>query len=104
VVEVHQVFPEVGDLSEVFEADDGEGGSREAVFAGILGGAELSFWGAGACGIASVGAIGGKLLRGNVLGHGNSTLQFEDGMRGGLSPKLAAANDGKEMGYFVEKL
>jgi hypothetical protein len=37
VVEVYQVFPEVGDLIEVFEADDGEGRGSEAVFAGILG-------------------------------------------------------------------
>jgi hypothetical protein len=65
VVEVHQVFLEMGDLIEVFEADDGEAGSGEAVFAGILGGAGLALWGAGACGTASVGAVGGELFWGN---------------------------------------
>jgi len=39
VVGFDEVFPEGGDLIEVFEADNGEGSSGEAVFAGILGGA-----------------------------------------------------------------
>ena len=96
LVEVHQVFPEVGDLIEVFEADDGEAGSREAVFAGILGRTELAFWGAGAGGPGGVGAIGGELFRGNVLGHGNTTLRFEDGMGRGLTLKYGFGSDGKE--------
>ena len=104
VVEVHQIFPEVGDLVEVFEADDGEAGGGEAVFTGILGRAGLAFRGAGAGGIGSVGAIGDELLWGNGMRHGNSTLRFEDGMGRGLSPKLAASNGGKETGCFVEKL
>jgi len=83
VVEVHQVFLEMGDLIEVFEADDGEGGGGEAVFAGVLGRAELAFRGAGAGGTGSVGAIGGELFWGNRVRHGDSTLRFEDGTRGG---------------------
>jgi hypothetical protein len=57
----------MGDLLEVFEADDGEGGDREAVFAGILGGAGLALWGAGAGGSGGVGAIGGELFLGDGL-------------------------------------
>jgi hypothetical protein len=37
LVDGDEVVPEMGDLLEVFEADDGEGGGGEAVFAGILG-------------------------------------------------------------------
>ena len=74
--EVHQVFPEVGDLIEVFEADDGEGRACEAVFAGILGRADLAFRGAGAGGPGGVGAVGGELFWGNRIRHGNITLQL----------------------------
>jgi hypothetical protein len=98
-VEVHQVFPEVGDLIEVFEANDGVGGSGEAVFAGILGRTELAFRGAGAGGPGGVGAIGGELFWGNRIGHGNLTLRFEDGMGRGLSLKSGSASDGKEREY-----
>jgi hypothetical protein len=35
------VLAEAGDLVEIFEADDGEGGGGESVFAGVLGGADL---------------------------------------------------------------
>jgi hypothetical protein len=94
-----EVFPEGGDLIEVFEADDGEAGGGEAVFAGILGRAGLALKGAGAGGIGGVGAIGGELVWGNGKRHGNSTLRFEDGMEGVLSLKLAAASDGKEREY-----
>jgi hypothetical protein len=36
------VFAEAGDLVDVFEADDGEGGGGESVFAGVEGGAGLA--------------------------------------------------------------
>jgi hypothetical protein len=103
-VEGDEVFAEVGDLIEVFEADDGEAGGGEAVFAGILGRAELARRGAGAGRIGGIGAIGGELIWGNGMRHGNSTLRFEDGTEGGLSLKLAAASDGKERGCFLGKL
>jgi hypothetical protein len=86
----------MGDLLEVFEADDGEGGSGEAVFAGILGGTKLAFRGAGAGGFAGVGAVGGELFRGDRTRHGSITLRLEDGMRRGLTLKLPAVSDGKE--------
>ena len=73
---------------EVFEADDGEGGGGEAVFAGILGRAGLAFRGAGAGGLGGVGAIGGELFRGNGVRHGNITLRFEDGMEEGLESEI----------------
>jgi hypothetical protein len=64
-----EVVLEVGDLLEVFEADDGEGRGGEAVFAGILGGAGLALRGAGAGGLSGIGAIGGELFLGDgVLG------------------------------------
>jgi hypothetical protein len=98
-----EVFAEVGDLIEVFEADDGEGGNSEAVFAGIPGRAELTFRGAGAGGISGVGAIGGELVWGNGKRHGNSTLRFEDGTGVGLSLKLTAASGRKERGLLSRK-
>jgi hypothetical protein len=36
LVDGNEVGPEVGDLIEVFEADDGEGGGGEAVFTAVL--------------------------------------------------------------------
>jgi hypothetical protein len=104
MVDGDEVFPEIGDLIEVFEGPrghpNGEAGSGEAVFAGILGGAVLALRGAGAGGFGGVGTIGGELFRGNGMRHGNITLRFEDGMGRGLSLKLAAASGGKERGCF----
>ena len=80
LVEGDEVVLEVGDFLEVFEADDGEGGGGEAVFAGILGGAGLALRGAGAGGLGGVGAIGGELFGGDGamgLWHRDSTLRFE---------------------------
>jgi hypothetical protein len=88
LVEGDEIFSKVGDLIEVFEADDGEGGSGEAVFARVLGRAGLALCGAGSCGFSRVGAIGSELFWGNRIRHGNITLQFEDGMGRGLSLKF----------------
>src|ERR1035437_2401155 len=41
------VFAEAGDLVDVFEADDGEGGGGESMFAGVQGGAGLGLGGRG---------------------------------------------------------
>ena len=65
LVDGDEVGSEMGDLMEVFEADDGEGGGGEAVFAGILGGAGLALRGAGPGGLGGVGAIGGELFLGD---------------------------------------
>ena len=65
LVDGDEVGFEMGDFLEVFEADDGEGGGGEAVFAGVLGGAGLAFGGAGAGGLGGVGAIGGELFFGD---------------------------------------
>ena len=65
-----EVFAEAGDFVEVFEADDGEDGGGEAVFAGVLGGAGFAFGGAGAGGAGGVGAIGGEALWGDGFFHG----------------------------------
>jgi hypothetical protein len=67
LVEVDEVVSEMGDLLEVFEADDGEGRGGEAVSAGILGRAVLALRGAGAGRFGGVGAIGGELFRGHVV-------------------------------------
>jgi len=103
-IEGDEVFAEVGDLIEVFEADDGEAGGGEAVFAGILGRAELALRGAGAGGLRCIGAIGGELIWGNGMRHGNSTLRFEDGNGGGLESEIGGGKWWKERGCFVGKL
>ena len=65
LVEGHEVVLEMGGLLEVFEADDGEGGSGEAVLARILRGAGLARGGAWAGRFDGIGAIGGELLWGD---------------------------------------
>ncbi len=67
LVDGQEVGSEMGDLLEVFEADDGEGGGSEAVFAGILCGAGLPLRGAGPGGLGGVSAIGGELFLGDGL-------------------------------------
>jgi hypothetical protein len=52
------VFAEAGDLVEIFETDDDEGGGGEPVFAGVLCGAGFAFGGAGSGGLGCVGPIG----------------------------------------------
>jgi hypothetical protein len=59
LVDGDEVFAEAGDLVEFFEADDGEGGGGESVFAGVLGGAGFAFWGTGPGGLGGVGSVGG---------------------------------------------
>jgi hypothetical protein len=49
---------EAGDLVDFFEADDGEGGGGESVFAGVLCGAGFAFRGAGSGGLGGVGSVG----------------------------------------------
>src|ERR1019366_4860277 len=61
------VLAEAGDLVDVFEADDGEGGGGESVFAGVQGGAGFAFGGAGSGGLGGVGAVGGELFIGYGL-------------------------------------
>ena len=57
-----EVVGEMGDFVEVLQADDGEGGGGEAVFAGVRGGAGLAFGCSGAGAFRGVGAIGGELF------------------------------------------
>jgi hypothetical protein len=64
-VDGDEIGAEVGDLLEVFEADDGEVRGGEAMLAGVLGGAGLAFGGAGAGGMGRVGAVRGELFFGN---------------------------------------
>jgi hypothetical protein len=61
------VFAELGDFVDVFEADDGEGGGGESMFAGVEGGAGLAFGGTGSGGMGGVGAVGGELFMGYGL-------------------------------------
>ena len=71
LVDGDEVFAEAGDLVEIFEADDGEGGGGESVFAGVLGGARFALGGAGSSGLGGVGSVGGELFVGQrFLGHG----------------------------------
>jgi hypothetical protein len=74
-----EVGTEVGDFVDVLEADDGEGGGGEAVFAGVLGGTGFAVGGARAGGFLSVGAVGGELS----VGHGKCVLLFGCRLAGG---------------------
>ena len=67
LVDGDEVGLEMGDFVDVFEADDGERGSGEAVLAGVLGGAGLTFGGARTGGLGGVSAVGGKLLVGDGM-------------------------------------
>jgi hypothetical protein len=60
LVDGEDVGFERGDLLEVFEADDAEGGAGEAVAEGVAGGGGLALGGAGAGGEGGVGAVGGE--------------------------------------------
>src|ERR1035441_9102348 len=65
-VGVEGVLAEVVEGLEVFEADDGEGGAGEAVFAGVESGLSFARGGTGAGGFLRVDAVGGELF---VRGH-----------------------------------
>jgi hypothetical protein len=60
LVDGDEVVAEAGDFLEVFEADDGEGGTSEDVLAGVLGRVGLALRGARSGGFGGVGAIGGR--------------------------------------------
>jgi hypothetical protein len=62
MVEGDEVVFEGGDLSDVFEADDGVRGGGESMLAGVLSGAGLAFRRARAGGSGGIGPIGGELL------------------------------------------
>ncbi len=73
VVIGHEVVFEAGDLVEIFEADDGERGSGEAVLAGVLCAEGFTLDGAGSGGAGRVGAVGRKLFFGRGFAwHGSS--------------------------------
>jgi hypothetical protein len=76
LVDGDEVVAEAGDFLEVFEANDGEGGGGEDVFAGILGRAGLALGSAGSSGAGGVGAIGGEALGGGFW-HSDGALRFE---------------------------
>ena len=65
LVDGDEVVAEAGDFLEVFEADDGEGGTGEDVFAGVLGRVGLALRGARTGGLGGVGAVGGEAFGGN---------------------------------------
>ena len=67
LVDGDEVVTEMGDVFEILDADDGEAGSGESVFAGVLGRAGLAFWSAGSSGMGGVGAVGSALSVG--YGH-----------------------------------
>ena len=64
LVDGDEVELEAGDFLEVFEADDGEGGSGEAVLEGVLRGAGLAFGSVGAGRVGGVSSVGGELFGG----------------------------------------
>jgi hypothetical protein len=80
LIDGDEVVAEAGDFLEVFEADYGEGGPGEDVFAGVLGRVGLALRGARSRGFGGVDAIGGEALGGGgAMGfwHGDGALRFE---------------------------
>jgi hypothetical protein len=80
LIDGDKVVAEAGDFLEVFEADYGEGGGGEDVFAGILGRVGLARRGAGTGGLGGVGAIGGEAFGGDGatgFWHRDGALRFE---------------------------
>jgi hypothetical protein len=65
LVDGDEVVAEAGDFLEVFEADNGEGGTGEDVFAGVLGRVGLARRGARPGGFGGVGAVGGEAFGGD---------------------------------------
>jgi len=90
----------MGDLLEVFEADDGEAGSGEAVLTGFLGGAGLALGGAGSGGFGGVGSIAAIVFRRRFFGcvacGWPSTLRYSRG--GGQTRHAVESSYGKERG------
>jgi hypothetical protein len=91
LVDGDEVVAEAGDFLEVFEADDGEGGPGEDVFAGVLGRVGLARRGARSGGFGGVGTIGGEAFGGNgATWHKGepSVLRGSTGRGLGLFPPL----------------
>jgi hypothetical protein len=65
LVAVDEVGAAIGDFRDIFEAEDGEVGGVEEVFARVLGGAGFSFGGARASGLGGVGLVSGEALGGD---------------------------------------
>ncbi len=96
-VDADEIGLEVVDLFDVLEADDGEAGGGEAVFARVLGRAGLAFGSAGPGGELGIGDVGRALPFGDwieVIGHeGSSTFRHSTGV--GWSLKLGCAGGAK---------
>jgi hypothetical protein len=100
LVDGGEVGFEMGDFVEIFEPDDGEGGSGEAVRAGIAGAAGLAFGGAWAGAVRGVGTIGGELFFGDGHAKGLLLLFEEIAWGGGRLCDLADQVAGKKGTYF----
>jgi hypothetical protein len=96
LVDGQEVGSEMVDFLEVFEANDGEGGGSEAVFAGILCGAGLTLRGARPGGFGGVGAIGGELFPGDgMLGRSHTVAlpSVDIAERRGWAGRAAGSSD-----------
>jgi len=72
------LFPKMGNLVDLFETYDGEGGGGERVLAGVLGGAGFALRGARSGGEGGIGAVGGELLFGDGFpGTRHGSFRFE---------------------------
>jgi hypothetical protein len=65
LVAVDEVGAPIGDFREVFEAENGEVGGVEEVFARVLGGAGFAFGGSRSGGFGGVGSVGSEALGGD---------------------------------------
>ncbi|HUE01472.1 MAG TPA: hypothetical protein VMR62_18005 [Bryobacteraceae bacterium] len=65
LVALDEVGAAVGDFFDIFEAEDGEVGGVEEVFARVLGSAGLDFGGTRSGGVGGVGSVGSEALGGD---------------------------------------
>jgi hypothetical protein len=81
LIDAGEIGFEMGDLLEIFEADDGEGGGDEAVRAGVAGGSSLAFRGAWPVLLAALARLAASCF--SVTGMRVGPLLFEELARGG---------------------
>ncbi|MGO9256497.1 MAG: hypothetical protein ACLQU1_09375 [Bryobacteraceae bacterium] len=91
-----KILFQVGDRFQVFGANNGEVGSGEAVFAGVLGRAGLAFGGAGAGRASGVSAVGSELLWGCFVMRHVKVPHPTCSMGDGAGRRAALAGDRRE--------
>jgi hypothetical protein len=105
VVNGDEVVAEPGDFLEVFEADHGEGGPGEDVFAGVLGRVGLALRGTGPSGFGGVGAVGGEAFWGDgATWHKGLPSALRGSTGRGLAFSRRCLSDREERSYSFGEL